>query len=104
MHASSAFPARPGGGALELSHDWVAASDWFVIFTLGTLLFLVSAFALWAWLIWRRGTRPRPHVRLLMEMAAEDSRARRETHAPVRETEQAEPWERPADWWKNSGG
>lgn len=104
MHAPSAFPARPGGGALEMSSEWVAASDWFVIFTLGTLLFLVSAFALWAWLVWRRATHPEPHVRLLMEMAEEDTRARREAHAPARETEQAEPWERPADWWKKSGG
>jgi hypothetical protein len=103
MQAPPAFPARPGS-APGIPHQWVEASDWFVLFTLGTLLFLVGVFAVWAWLIWRRTTRPEPHVRLLMELEDEEKRAKRQPHASSEEEEDTlEPWERPADWWKKDG-
>ena len=53
MQALLAFLPRPEGGTAKVPREWVEASDWFVIFTLGTLLFLLGAFAMWAWLIWR---------------------------------------------------
>jgi hypothetical protein len=102
MNAPHAFPARPGRVGQGVPREWVEASDWFILFTLGTLLFLVVAFAVWAWLIWRRTTRPEPHVRLLMEMAEEEASARGQTRAAAEKPEPAEPWERPADWWKKS--
>ena len=68
MHARLAFLARPESGTVKISREWVEASDWFVLFTLGTLFFLLGAFAMWASVIWRRTTKPDPHVKLLMEL------------------------------------
>ena len=72
MHTHLAFFPRPEGGTTRVPREWVEASDWFVLFTLGTLLFLLGAFAMWAWLIWRRTTKPEPQA----------------------------PWEQAPDWWK----
>lgn len=78
-----------------------AAMDWFVIATLCILFFLLGCFATVAWQIWRRTTRPEPHVKLLMELA--DSN----------ENDLLQPWkndpasasngyqERNPDWWKS---
>lgn len=93
------------GGAAPIPRQWAEASDWFVLFTLGTLLFLLGAFAASAWMIWRRSTRPEPHVRLLMELEDESTQAAAATAgaAPAGEKpETAAPWEQPADWWKKS--
>jgi hypothetical protein len=97
MKALLAFPVwlhRPSGGAYAQS---TAAMDWFVLATLGFLFFLLGCFATWALVIWRRGRRPQPHVKLLMELDEPEAppieRQSRGSDAP-------EPWERPADWWK----
>lgn len=92
------------GGAAPIPRQWAEASDWFVLFTLGTLLFLLGAFAASAWMIWRRSTRPEPHARLLMELEDESTQAAAATAAaPAGEQpETAAPWEQPADWWKKS--
>jgi hypothetical protein len=37
-----------------------------------------------------------------MEMAEEEASARGQTRAAAEKPEPAEPWERPADWWKKS--
>lgn len=101
MHAPLAFLARPTGDTAKISREWLEASDWFVLFTLGTLLFLLGAFAAWAWILWRRAAHPEPHVQLLMELAEESEH---ETHpAAAREQPEAQaPWEQSADWWKNA--
>lgn len=100
MHALLAFLPRPEGGTAKIPREWMQASDWFVIFTLGTLLFLLGAFAAWAWIIWRRTTNPKPHVKLLMELEEEE----REKHAAAsrEEPETKAPWEKSADWWKRA--
>lgn len=92
-----AFLPRPEGGTAPVPREWVEASDWFVLFTLGTLWFLLSAFAIWAWIIWRRSTRPQPHVRLLMELE-DEKEGEHNTHADKPDT--SAPWEQSADWWK----
>lgn len=101
MHPLLAFLPRPEGGTARVPREWVEASDWFVIFTLGTLLFLLGAFAMWGWLIWRRTTRPEPHVKLLMELEEEAENEAR-TAAPREEAESQAPWEKSPDWWKQA--
>jgi len=102
MHALLAFLPRPEGGTQKIPREWAEASDCFVLFTLGTLLFLLGAFAMWAWLLWRRTTKPEPHVRLLMEL--EDETEREKHAAPhADDTEPTTPWEKSADWWKKAG-
>ncbi|WP_395745447.1 hypothetical protein [Prosthecobacter sp.] len=102
MHALLSFLPRPEGGTTRVPREWVEASDWFVLFTLGTLLFLLGAFAMWGWLIWRRGARPEPHVKLLMELEEEEEKRERQarTAAPHEERESRAPWEKSPDWWK----
>lgn len=101
MYAPLAFLARPEGGTAKIPREWLEASDWAVLFTLGTLFFLLGAFAMWAWIIWRRSTRPAPHVKLLMELQDE---AEREQHRATtrEEPESKAPWELSADWWKKA--
>jgi hypothetical protein len=99
MHTYLAFLPRPEGGTIKVSREWVEASDWFVLFTLGTLLFLLGAFAMWAWLIWRRTTKPEPHIKLLMELE-EEAAVEASTKMPEVETDMRAPWEKTADWWK----
>jgi hypothetical protein len=101
MHAHLAFFVRPEGGTARIPREWAQASDWFVLFTLGTLLFLLGAFAMWAWLIWRRTTKPEPHVKLLMELEEEAERETRPT-ASREEPEPKAPWEQSPDWWKKA--
>ena len=99
MHTFLAFLPQPEGGTIKVSREWVEASDWFVLFTLGTLLFLLGAFAMWAWLIWRRTTKPEPHIKLLMELEQESADEARTTKPEV-EPETRAPWEKTSDWWK----
>jgi len=75
-----------------------AAMDWFVLANLGFLFFLMGCFAIGGWLIWRRTTRPEPHIRLLMEMEEESTQT--ESAKPTASSDAAAPWERQADWWK----
>jgi hypothetical protein len=101
MHVLLAFLPRPEGGTKKIPREWAEASDWFVLFTLGTLLFLLGAFAMWAWLIWRRTTKPEPHVQLLMEL---ENATEREKDATPRtdDTEPNSPWAKSGDWWKKA--
>jgi hypothetical protein len=100
MNALLAFPVwlhRPSGGAYA---ENTAAMDFFVLATLGCLFFLLGCFATWAWLLWRRSRRPKPHVKLLMELEAQDAHEPRPNQSRAQAGEAKEPWERPADWWK----
>ncbi|MFO1482024.1 MAG: hypothetical protein U1F71_01555 [Verrucomicrobiaceae bacterium] len=101
MNAPLAFLIRHADDTAPIPREWVNASDWFVIFTLGTLLFLLGAFAAWAWILWRRSSRPQPHIRLLMEL---DDEMERDRHAAASHAapEPRAPWEQPADWWKQT--
>lgn len=104
MHPPLAFLflQRTGGETTTTNRAWVEASDLFVLFTLGTFLFLLVCFGVCAWMIWRRTTRPEPHVQLLMELANEGdppAEAQRAAAGDATETPLA-PWEKPEDWWK----
>jgi len=99
MHTHLAFFPRPEGGTTRVPREWVEASDWFVLFTLGTLLFLLGAFAMWAWLIWRRTTKPEPHIKLLMELE-EEAASEARVITPEEKPEPQAPWEQAPDWWK----
>jgi cytoskeletal protein RodZ len=106
MHALLAFFTRPEGGTTKVSRELLEASDWAMLFTLGLLVFLLGAFAMWAWLIWRRSTKPAPHVKLLMELEeeaeAEAERQARATAASSEEPSSQAPWEQSPDWWKKA--
>ena len=54
-----------------------------------------------AWLIWRRTTKPEPHVQLLMEL---ENATEREKDATPRtdDTEPNSPWAKSGDWWKKA--
>ncbi len=99
MHPLLAFFPRSEGGTARVPREWLEASDWAMLFTLGTLLFLLSAFAMWAWLIWRRTTMPEPHIKLIMELEDESAGEARTT-TPVEAPETRAPWEQAPDWWK----
>lgn len=106
MNALFAFPIylrHPEGGMHAAD---TAAMDWFVIATLCFFFFLLGCFAMAACQIWRRTTRPDPHVQLLMELAESDE-ADREDHQDENAGEKSpgltaprEPWEQAPDWWK----
>lgn len=99
-----AFPVyvqQPGSG---MSGSSTVAMDWFVLINLAFLMFMLGFFACWAWLIWRRTTRPPPHIQLIMELEEEEAARQKEAPAsesatPAGEPERA-PWEREQDWWK----
>lgn len=101
MHLPLAFLSRPEGGTVKIPHAWVEASDWFVLFTLGTLFFLLGAFALWAWIIWQRSAKPEPHMQLLMELENELENEKPEAPS-VEEADGKAPWVQSADWWKKA--
>ena len=93
------FVQRSDSGMVGKSAE---AMDWFVLINLACLFFMLGFFACWSWLIWRRTTKPAPHIQLIMEMeeeAAKQPEASTEA-AATGEPERA-PWERGADWWRN---
>lgn len=97
-----AFPVfirRPDFGMQTGSTE---ALDWFVIATLCFFFFLLGCFATVAWQIWRRTTRPPPHVQLLMELDDSDDEQilSREGDAPPKEPNPKPPWEKNPEWWK----
>ena len=96
--AFAVFLQPPQAGAHTAD---TAAMDVFVLFTLCTLFFLLGCLATAAWQIWRRTTRPQPHERLLQELAETDAdtllRGGERTDEKA-----AEPWTKPADWWRQS--
>lgn len=77
------------------------AMDWFVIATLCFFFFLLGCFATAAWVIWRRTTRPAPHIRLLMELEEAEEKAE---VSPASESGIQNPtqpsWEKEPDWWR----
>lgn len=102
MHAFLAILPRSDADTVKVSRALLEASDWAVLFTLGTLLFLLGAFAMWAWLIWRRTTHPEPHVKLLMELEEEEAEREARKMMPREESEPQAPWEQSPDWWKKA--
>ncbi len=103
MNEPPAFHGRPPSGMENLPVKWADASGWFVIFTLATLLFLLGCFAIWALIIWRRGTKPAPHLQLLMDLETEAEGEKQTAATPAEEVEPRAAWEQPADWWKKVG-
>lgn len=95
VHLHSPAAAGHGAGA---GQGHVVAMDLFVLINLGLLLFMLGFFACWAWLIWRRTTRPEPHIRLIMELE-DDPEFTGDLKAPAEENGRA-PWERDQDWWR----
>jgi len=89
-------PPQAGAPAAD-----TAAMDWFVLFTLCTLFFLLGCLATAAWQIWRRTTRPQPHERLLQELAETDADTLLSGGERAGETG-GDPWAKPADWWRRS--
>jgi hypothetical protein len=90
---------RPEGGAYAAD---TAAMDWFVFATLCCFFFLFGCFATAAFFIWRRSTRPEPHVQLLMELDESDAEGLPEEtdKKPPQQAAPREPWEKTPDWWK----
>lgn len=102
MNSLLAFPVyfrRPDATVYAAN---TAAMDWFVIATLCFFFFLLGCFATAAWQIWRRATRPEPHVQLLMELAESDADRIIEKADEKKPDEgpKPEPWEKKPDWWK----
>jgi hypothetical protein len=57
-------------------------------------------FAGCTWMIWRRTTKPEPHIQLIMELdEQEKALAEEEIKGPASGEERA-PWQRSDDWWK----
>ncbi len=103
MNPVLAFPIYVQKPAANLYAANTAAMDWFVIATLCFFFFLLGCFAMAAWQIWRRTTRPEPHVQLLMELADsdEESTLRKADEQAQSSSAQSQPWEKPQDWWKH---
>jgi hypothetical protein len=85
--------------------EWVRdtqAGDWFVIAHLAFFFLLLGCFAWATWGIWRRTTRPAPHMQLIMELAEEESRdaPTAGVHPSGTSGAAAQPWEKAEDWWK----
>jgi hypothetical protein len=95
-HASSAVSPGAYGRWIQES----GAGEWFVLAHLGFFFLLLACFGWATWRIWRRTTRPEPHVQLLMELAEGDSGG--EAQVGGKNQGEVNPWERSADWWKNS--
>jgi hypothetical protein len=93
--AITMFMKRPEFG---VHAENTAAMDWFVIANLGFLFLMFGFFAGCAWMIWRRSTKPEPHVKLLMEL--EEDEAQKPDAKANSAREESAPWERPADWWQ----
>lgn len=89
----------------ETHQQWIretAAGDWFVVAHLAFFFLLLACFGWATWGIWRRTTRPEPHLQLLMEMADQKDAVEVSPEASPSGAGRAEvlPWERPEDWWK----
>jgi hypothetical protein len=78
------------------------AGEWFVLAHLGFFFILLACFGWAAWGIWRRTTRPAPHLQLLMEMATGELEGSKEgeSKAGGEGDRDLRPWERSEDWWK----
>lgn len=90
----------PHEGPKAIAHAAdTAAMDLFVIATLCILFFLLGCFATVAWQIWRRSTRPEPHIQLLMELEHADEEALLQSTSDDPSPATHYP-ERDPDWWK----
>ena len=90
-----------------VSGEQVIAGDWFVVAHLAFFFLLLGCFGLAVWSIWRRTTRPAPHMRLLMELQEESEEAGESALArgmgaggETGRRLEREPWERSEDWWR----
>lgn len=93
----------PSGSGTGGEHT--VAMDLFVMINLAFLMFMLGFFACWAWLIWRRTTKPPPHIQLIMELDDEEAAKYKdkdspESSAPAGDQPERAPWEREQDWWK----
>lgn len=77
------------------------ASDAFVLFTLATLFSTIGCFAVWMWIIWRKGKESRAReTDSDDEQRSADPVARLPDNSEAEDEKQPAPWEKPADWWK----
>ncbi len=104
MHVLSAFALvirRPETVTHAGNTD---AMDWAMIATLCFFFFLLGCFATAAWQIWRRTTRPEPHVQLLMDLADSDENKLIQNNEDKpgnnQDAPKPDPWEKSPDWWK----
>lgn len=92
---------RPG---LAQAAGHAQAMDWFVITTVCCLFFLLGCLATMGVIIWRRTNRPKPHMRLLMELDEEPDEQvttqKTNNGARSRPDRSREGWEKPGDWWQ----
>ena len=93
-----------GDVSLGTGPEFVEAGKWFMALNLASFFLVLGFLGSFGWLIWRRTTRPEPHIQLIMEM---DDEPEGEPHpatggstASERDREPPPPWEKPADWWK----
>jgi hypothetical protein len=89
--ADMTLPAKNFG----LQSERTEAADTFVLITLAFLFFVLGIGLVSAWLLWRRQTRPQPHVQLMMELEQQH------TIPQLSSTPNTlSPWEKDPDWWK----
>lgn len=102
MKTILAFPIFVSRPEVIVHAPNTAAMDWFVIATLCFFFFLLGCFATAAWHIWRRTTRPDPHIKLLMELAESDADAfiQRVEEKKMESPPDSPGWEKPPDWWR----
>ena len=99
MMSVLAFPALYRRPEFGLHSENTAAMDWFVLANLGFLFLMFGFFAGCAWMIWRRTTKPEPHMQLIMDLD-EQEKALSEEEIKGSATEERAPWQRSEDWWK----
>lgn len=100
MHAVlAAFPTFMQRPEFGMHAENTEAMDLFVLATLACLFLMFGFFAACGWVIWRRTTRPKPHMQLIMELQAEAAEVT-EKAASTSEEPTPSPWERESDWWK----
>jgi hypothetical protein len=98
LQADMSLPAKHFG----LHSEGSAAADSFVLINLAFLFFVLGIGFVCAWLLWRRQTRPQPHVRLMMELAEEQSEPPKPASGKVvnQGSDSANDWEKDPEWWK----
>ena len=92
----SSWPASSNHGHSAPGMDWV------VIIHIAMLFFVLGFFASWAWILWRRSHRPKPHIKLLMELEDDLRREQQAAGKSERQGATRQPWERDPDWWRGS--
>ncbi len=86
---STAPPSKNGGAFGGVTHDAVPAADAAAFAMIGLMFFLFTCFGFWAWRLRKLSLAMKPEYCSESLPSVND----RQNDAP--------PWERPDDWWKN---